>query len=75
MFNYEIPLPLELRKESYSKKKIDGRKFIVRQRSTSQVAKEKMPVLYQNVTDKVEETLIFNYRGIGISRLKLIDRL
>jgi hypothetical protein len=39
------------------------------------MAKNNVQVLKKNSTDKVEENLIFNYRGIGLSRLKLVDRL
>lgn len=40
MFNYEIPLPLEIKRDvPRMKKKSDGRKFIVRQRSISQLTK------------------------------------
>lgn len=39
------------------------------------MAKNHVQVLKKNSTDKVEENLIFNYRGIGLSRLKLVDRL
>jgi hypothetical protein len=40
MFSYEIPLPLEIRRDvPKMKKKTDGRKFIVRQRSITQLGK------------------------------------
>lgn len=72
MFSYEIPLPLELRRE-VTKKKREGKKFIIRQRSTSQTAKQNVQVLKKYSSDKVEENLCFNYRGLRVSRLKLLD--
>lgn len=74
MFQYEIPLPLELKREvGKGKKRSDGKKFIIRQRSSSNAAKQNVQVLKKYSSDKVEENLIFNYRGLKISRLKLLD--
>lgn len=74
MFQYEIPLPLELKRDLVrAKKRSDGKKFIVRQRSSSNAAKQNVQVLKKYSSDKVEENLIFNYRGLKISRLKLLD--
>ena len=70
MFSYEIPLPLELKRE-LPKRKVDGRKFIVRRKSVSHMSKQ-TPVISRPSMQKVEENLIFNYRGIGVSRKKLL---
>ncbi len=56
-----------------TKKRRDGKKFIIRQRSSSQAAKQHVEVIKKYSSDKVEENLIFNYRGLKISRLKLLD--
>jgi hypothetical protein len=54
MFQYEIPLPLELKREIVKmKKRSDGKKFIIRQRSTSHTAKQNVPVLKKYSSDKV----------------------
>ena len=55
------------------KKRSDGKKFIIRQRSHSNAVKQNVQVLQKYSSDKVEENLIFNYRGLKVSRLKLLD--
>lgn len=55
MFQYEIPLPLELKREiARVKKRSDGKKFIIRQRSSSNAAKQNVQVLKKYSSDKVE---------------------
>jgi hypothetical protein len=54
MFNYEIPLPLEMKKNvPTSKRKIDSRKFIIKQRSISHMGKGPVQVLKKYSSDKV----------------------
>lgn len=55
------------------KKRSDGKKFIIRQRSNSNAVRQNVQVLQKYSSDKVEENLIFNYRGLKVSRLKLLD--
>jgi len=55
------------------KKKIESKKFIIKQRSISQMNKPHVPILQKYSSDKVEENLLFNFRGVGVSRLKLLD--
>jgi hypothetical protein len=65
---------LELKRDIIRmKKRSDGKKFIIRQRSNSNAAKQNVQVLQKYSSDKVEENLIFNYRGLKVSRLKLLD--
>ena len=73
MFKYEIPLPLEIKKNPPKQKKHHAKKFIVRQRSNSNIAKPIPKVIVKQNIDKIEENLLFNFRGIGFSRLRLID--
>ena len=56
MFQYEIPLPLEIRRDvPRLKKKKDGPKFIVKQRSISHMGKAPVQVIKSKMTsDKVE---------------------
>lgn len=56
MFSYEIPLPLEIRRDiPKMKKKSDGRKFIVKQRSISHMGKGPVQIIRDKFTsDKVE---------------------
>lgn len=55
------------------KKKSDGRKFIVRQRSISQLTKPTTKVISDKYkSEKVEENLLLNYRGTKVSRIKLL---
>ena len=77
MFQYEIPLPLEIRRDAPKmKRKKDGRKFIVKQRSVSHMSKGPTQVIKSKYTsDKVEENLLLNFRGMGVSRLKLLNIL
>ena len=59
-----------------TKKKHDGRKFIVKQRSVSHIGKGPVRVIKPKYSsDKVEENLLLNYRGMGVSRLKLLSLL
>ena len=55
MFQYEIPLPLEIRRDAPKlKRKNDGRKFIVKQRSVSHMSKGPTQVIKSKYTsDKV----------------------
>ena len=56
MFQYEIPLPLEIKRNAPKfKKKLDGRKFIVKQRSVSTMTRGPTQVIKSKYTsDKVE---------------------
>lgn len=54
MFSYEIPLPLELRRDiPKTKRRGDGKKFIIRQRSNSQAAKQPVSIIKKYSSDKV----------------------
>ena len=70
-------MPLEIRRDvPKMKKKSDGRKFIVKQRSVSHMSKGPTEVIKSKYTsDKVEENLLLNFRGKGVSRSKLLTIL
>jgi hypothetical protein len=54
MFQYEIPLPLELKRGVQKSKKInDNHKFIIRQKSSSHMSKAPAKVLKKQDIDKV----------------------
>lgn len=66
---------MEIRRDiAKLKKKTEGKKFIVKQRSISQMSKGTTQIIASKYkSEKIEENLLLNFRGIGVSRLKLLN--